>query len=335
MRSSSLVLDSVNFAYGDTAVLDDLNLDVPAQSLFALLGPSGSGKSTLLSLLAGLLPMQTGRISLEGHDITHLPPEKRGIGVVFQSYALFPSMSVFANIAFGVRDSRPETATRVHELATRLEIDDLLDRKPHELSGGQQQRVALARALAPRPKLLLLDEPLSNIDPALRARVRRQLREWLRTWHVTTLLVTHDREDAFWLADHLALLREGHIVQTGTPRDVYARPADRAAAEMLGAVNELPLARDGDRFDFADSPTLALIRPEELFLRKTPSPTAVLSAKATVDELVYVGSEPRALVRLAQVGAQRLWSSRVEPGVQTGDEVNVELDAPPWIPSSP
>jgi putative spermidine/putrescine transport system ATP-binding protein len=220
----------------------EVALEVQEGEVLALLGPSGSGKSTLLKLVAGLLAPEEGYVRFAEADLTSLPPERRKVGFLFQDYALFPHLSVADNIAFGLLEARwPKAAReeRVRELLERMELTPHARKRPTELSGGEQQRVALARALAPRPRLLLLDEPLGALDLRLREELLLFLRKTLKEEGVTTLLVTHDQGEAFLLAQRVALMREGRIVQVGRPEEVYARPIDPWAARFLGHKNLL------------------------------------------------------------------------------------------------
>jgi iron(III) transport system ATP-binding protein len=227
--------------FGAVRAVDDAQLCVEKGEFVALLGPSGCGKTTLLRLIAGFEHPDAGEIEIAGRRVaggTWVPPERRKVGMVFQDYALFPHLTVAENVAFGL--PRAEKKTRVPAVLALVDLCGLGERYPHELSGGQQQRVALARALAPKPELVLLDEPWSNIDPHLRGSMRDELARILRAIHVTVVLVTHDREEAFSLADRIALMRDGAVVQEGTPEQVYTAPATRWAAEFVGAGNFLP-----------------------------------------------------------------------------------------------
>jgi ABC-type Fe3+/spermidine/putrescine transport system ATPase subunit len=242
-------LDGVShvFAGGATAV-DDLDLEVMPGRFTALLGPSGCGKTTILRIVAGYLTPSGGRVYLNGADATRLPPEKRNIGMVFQSYALFPHMSVDKNVAFGLRARglpRHEVRHRVREVLGLVGLDDLAGRRPGELSGGQQQRVALARAIAIRPAVLLLDEPLSNLDVRLAVQMRRELARIQRETGLTAILVTHNQEEAMELADEIVVLESGRIVQRGSPEAVFRTPATRSVAEFLGYENILDIPGKG------------------------------------------------------------------------------------------
>jgi ABC-type Fe3+/spermidine/putrescine transport system ATPase subunit len=229
-------------SFGSTPVLRGVSLAVAEGEVLALLGPSGSGKTTLLRLLAGFEEADAGSIRLGGVDVTRLPPARRGVGMVFQHYALFPHLDVGENVAFGLHGrgfSRDESARRVAEVLALVDLAGYERRAVSALSGGQQQRVALARALAPEPRLLLLDEPLSNLDPTLRERTRRKLQEVLRRLGITTVLVTHEQEEAFDLAQRVAVLWGGELQQVGAPEELHERPANRTVAGFVGRANFL------------------------------------------------------------------------------------------------
>ena len=226
--------------YGALAALDEVTLAVPEGEFFGLLGPSGSGKTTLLRAIAGFVVPDSGEIRIDGQRIEGVPVHKRGIGMVFQNYALFPHLSVFDNVAFGlsVRGvAAVEIGSRVTEALRLVRLSGLEERRPRQLSGGQQQRVALARALVTRPKVLLLDEPLGALDKRLRQEMQVELKLIQRTVGITTIFVTHDQEEALTLSDRIAILSDGRLVQVGPPAEVYERPATRFAAEFLGEAN--------------------------------------------------------------------------------------------------
>ena len=234
---ASLTLKNISKSFGKVTVLREVNIHVEDGTFCVLLGPSGCGKSTLLNIIAGLTPQDTGNVLLDGESVDHLAPRERDVAMVFQSYALYPHMTVAQNLGFGLRMrgvDREEIDRKVHEVARLLGIEDLLERKPRELSGGQRQRVAMGRALVRRPKLFLLDEPLSNLDARLRANVRLELKQIHQQLRGTVVYVTHDQVEAMTLGDHIVVLHEGNVRQQGSPEAIYARPADRFVAAFLG-----------------------------------------------------------------------------------------------------
>jgi sulfate transport system ATP-binding protein len=325
--------------FGSFQAVDHVTFAVPAGELVALLGPSGSGKSTLLRIIAGLEAADSGTVELTGEDATDLPVQRRGVGFVFQHYALFRHMTVRRNIAFGLevqKLSRAEIRARVAELLDLIQMNGYADRYPSQLSGGQRQRVALARALAPRPRVLLLDEPFGALD----ARVRDELRTWLRRLHdevhVTSLFVTHDQQEAFEVAGQVIVLNKGRIEQMGPPQQLYEHPATPFVAEFLGSVNVLHgRCRDGLAFfgdgtlapmahPNPDGPVTAYVRPHDFAVSRQlnghPSwPGRVrqvvpLGGLARLEVLLRDGTEVR-----AQVSLER----RTELDLQPGDEVFV------------
>lgn len=246
---SFLEIKNVSHAYGPKPALQNVSLDAHRREVLALLGPSGSGKSTLLAVIAGIVKPNEGKVLLNGCDLLELLPEARGLGMVFQDFALWPHMTVAQNVAFPlrVRGCAPtEVATRTERALARVGLAGFAGRRPHELSGGQQQRVALARAVVAETELLLLDEPLSALDPATRFSVRSELADLLRNLKLTTIIVTHDREDAFELADRIAVLIDGRIQQHSNPEDAYERPVNLSVARFMGA-NVLAVRARGDR----------------------------------------------------------------------------------------
>lgn len=239
MNPPLLTLDNLACGYHQQAVVKDLSLELAAGEIACLLGPSGCGKTTTLRAIAGLEPVTGGSIHIQGRQVSsrsrQLPPEKRGLGMVFQEHALFPHLTVADNVAFGLRKQpREQQRLRVSECLDRVRLSGMGDRYPHELSGGQQQRVALARALAPRPALLLLDEPFASLDLDLRRALARELGDILRQENVTALLVTHDQEEAFALADRVGVMHQGQLEQWDTPYNIYHAPANRFVAEFAG-----------------------------------------------------------------------------------------------------
>ena len=235
-----LQIDRVSKLFDEVRAVDDVSLNIKKGEIFALLGGSGSGKSTLLRILAGFEKPSEGRIFLDGEDITDMPPHERPINMMFQSYALFPHMSVEQNIAFGLKQdklAKAEIAERVQEMLKLVHMEAYAKRRPNQLSGGQRQRVALARSLAKRPKLLLLDEPMGALDKKLRTQMQLEVVDILEAVGVTCVMVTHDQEEAMTMAGRISIMNDGWIAQTGTPTDIYESPSSRMVAEFIGSVN--------------------------------------------------------------------------------------------------
>ncbi|MEU5400810.1 ABC transporter ATP-binding protein [Streptomyces sp. NPDC005963] len=338
---TGLRISAVTTSYGRGArVLDRLDLTVPDGELTAVLGPSGCGKTTLLRVVAGFLTPDTGEISLGERMVSgpgvHVPPERRGVGIVAQEGALFPHMDVARNVAFGLRGvDRAERRARAAEMLELVGLGSYGTRMPHELSGGQQQRVALARALAPRPALVLLDEPFNALDSALRAGLRSDVRTALRAAGTTALLVTHDQEEALSSADRIAVIRDGRVVQTGTPQEVYARPADAWVASFIGAAVLLPAEVEAGHAITAlgriplSEPTpgetrtgTVVLRPEQL--RLVPASEASVT-RGHVTEVRYHGHD--ALVLLDTDGSSTPITVRTTGPitVRAGDEAGVRV----------
>ena len=300
---SGLRVSGLVAGYGPEPVLRGVDLDAPDGSLLAVLGPSGCGKTTLLRVLAGFHPVRSGTVRLGDRVLADgtvdVPPERRGIGIVPQEGALFPHLTVAANVGFGLTRAQRRSG-RVAELLELVGLSGFGDRMPAQLSGGQRQRVALARALAPRPGVVLMDEPFSSLDASLRDELRADVRAALRAFGATALLVTHDQEEALGVADRVAVLRDGVVAQLGAPHEVYARPADLGVALFVGeAVTFAGDARDG----VADTPLgrlpvagegsgTVLVRPEQLHLGADGVP-------ATVDDVLFHGHDATVLLRLA------------------------------------
>ena len=308
-----LQISGITKRYGDLKAVDDVSLDIADGEFLVLLGPSGCGKTTTLRIVAGFIEPSAGRVDLGGRDITTLPPWKRNAGLVFQSYALFPHMTVADNVAFGLemrKLAKSEIAPKVAEALRLVRLDHLGDRLPRQLSGGQQQRVALARALAIRPDVLLLDEPLSNLDAKLRQDVRVEIRELQKKLGLTTVMVTHDQEEALTMADRLVVMSDGRIRQSGTQQDLYERPADRFVADFVGRSTFVEGRMDGTgRFVSAGGlavacdgtgsgkATLAL-RPERLALLAADS-VMDNAFPGVVEFISYLGSQVDLHVRLS------------------------------------
>jgi ABC-type Fe3+/spermidine/putrescine transport system ATPase subunit len=313
---SFLSLRNVSKRYDAATAVADLSLAVERGEFFGLLGPSGCGKTTTLRMIAGLEMPDAGVIEFDGQDITRLPPERRGFGMVFQNYALFPHLNVFENVAFGLRARRREKAEikeRVGSALALVQLPGYERRRVDELSGGQQQRVAIARAISIEPALLLFDEPLSNLDVALREGTRDELRELVARLNLTAVYVTHDQEEAFALCDRISVMSAGRIMQTGTPRELYEHPARELVARFLGRNNLikamlLGASHDGvakfktlegghmlkvfaERIDLSrlDQPCALAIRPEHLRINHTP-PSEENRLDATITEINFTGA---------------------------------------------
>jgi putative spermidine/putrescine transport system ATP-binding protein len=307
-------LAGVSKRYGAVAALDAVDLTVFEGELLSLLGPSGCGKTTTLNVIAGFAVPDAGRVVVDGTDVTREPAWRRGLGVVFQSYALFPHMSVADNVAFGLRErgvGKADVAARVREALALVRLPATAHQRPHELSGGMQQRVALARALVIRPRVLLLDEPLAALDRKLREEMRAELRDIQRSVGITTIFVTHDQHEALGLSDRVAVMNAGRIEQLGAPRDVYERPATRFVADFIGASSVLDARSiDGETVELAGGVRLRValpeppapgtavrlvIRPERVELGATGPDT--LSAR--VVSVMYLGDHSEVRIELA------------------------------------
>ena len=307
--SAYLSIESLCAGYGPTRVLDHVDLAISRGEMVALLGSSGCGKTTLLRAIAGFVTPQSGAILLEGRDLTALPPEKRGAAMMFQSYALWPHMSVAANIGYGLRMrgwKKDAIAARVDEMLALLQLDGYGPRPVTALSGGQRQRVALGRALAVSPALLLLDEPMSNLDYRVRVDLRHELRSLQKRIGITAVYVTHDREEALTLADRIAVIDAGRIAQYGTPQDVFHRPASPFVAGFMGADNRLALAQraDGSLALPADAPEGVPVRAhfradDARIVAANDGDPAALTLPGIVEQVYYVGHGYRYRVRTA------------------------------------
>ncbi len=321
---SGLALKGVSKRFGDTPVLDDISLEVGAEEFVVVLGPSGCGKSTLLRAVAGLETIDAGSIEIAGRRVDQLPPGRRGVAMVFQSYALYPHMTVRENMAFGLRNigvAREEIARRIADAARMLEMEPLLGRKPAQLSGGQRQRAAIARAIVKEPKLFMFDEPLSNLDAALRARTRQEIANLHRRVRTAMLFVTHDQTEAMTLADRIVVMNQRRIEQVGTPAEIYRDPASVFVASFVGspAMNILPVhaapsqglqrvTLDGAVFETAvpvtnvpaDAPLQLGLRPEAVRLR--PAGKGAIDGRIVFSE--FLGD--RSYVHLSLPGGGRI-----------------------------
>ena len=332
MRGASVSLQGVRLRYGELVAVDGVNLHIEPGELCCLLGPSGCGKSTTLRIIAGLEHPDSGTVSINGHDVTSLPARSRGLGLVFQNYALFPHMTVFDNVAYGLRCHKiPKDRTRneVLEALQMVRLDGYENRFPHELSGGEQQRVALARCLVIQPQALLLDEPFSNLDARLRILLRDELLKLQRSLGLTTIFVTHDQEEAMTLADRIVLMRKGRIVQTGSPRKLYERPQTLFAASFLGKMNLLHPTQQGEKATVLNttfregfpSGYVAGVRPEHLRLAKSGS-----GVPAVVEEALLTGPMIRYRLRLADGSEIEAERPSFEPAYARGDELRLSVE---------
>ena len=336
---AALELRSLSKTFGDVPAVRDVSLEVAAGSILTLLGPSGSGKTTLLRLLAGFEQPDAGEVLVNGENLTRLPPAQRRFGMVFQHYALFPHLDVGANVAYGLQSAGVSGADLTRRVAESLALVDLAGyerRRISQLSGGQQQRVALARALAPEPRVMLLDEPLSNLDPALRERTRAELRDLMKRLEITAVFVTHEQDEAFDLGDQVALLRQGRLEQAGTPEELYARPASPFVASFIGRSTALPVTVrrvnnegaevelygltweiPGAVVDIRPGPAWLFARPEALYLTQPGSD--VLQGRVTRRR--FTGAGAAYLVALAD---GRMVEVAGPPGAaQAGSEVGL------------
>jgi putative spermidine/putrescine transport system ATP-binding protein len=312
---SEIVLSDVCKHYGEVVAVQSTSLSISEGELVTFLGPSGCGKTTTLRMVGGFVDVTAGRILVGGVDVTHLPPARRNMGFVFQNYALFPHMSVAENVAFGLemrKIAKPDIARRVGAALSRVRLAHLADRLPKQLSGGQQQRVALARALVIEPTVLLLDEPLSNLDAKLRQEMKSEIRLLQKSLALTTIFVTHDQDEALSVSDRLVVMSAGKVEQIGTPREVFERPASAFVADFMGFSNLVPVRvaaqgrgqlRNGmpiaiDKSSSVRGEGLLALRAEHITLSSKQAQGGVNSAEATVEALTYRGSFVDYLVRL-------------------------------------
>lgn len=335
MTQPILSVRDLNAYYGSNHALKNIDLDIDAGGIFAILGPSGSGKSTLLRVIAGFESASSGDIMLEGEDLLAVAPHHRPVGLMFQSYALFPHMSIAKNIAFGLESEKlpkAEVQSRVAEALEMIGLADLANRRPAQLSGGQRQRVALARALVKRPKILLLDEPLSALDRQIRAEMQTELKRMQRELGMTFVIVTHDQEEAMSLADRVALLKDGAIEQVGSPTDLYERPATKFSASFIGTATLLsgsPTASGVEVADFGVVPAnvpAELKNSQKVLLVIRPEHVQMTDARAGMFQGVfesssYLGGLHEAEIRigteLVRVRTQQL------PALRSGDSVGI------------
>ena len=312
---ATVSLDRVSKRFGEVLAVDDFSIDVAEGELLVLLGPSGCGKTTTLRMLAGFTYPSEGRVQIRGRDVTHEPPYRRNIGVVFQHYALFPHLDVFENVAFGLRRRKApeaEIADRVQRALSLVKLESLGQRMPRALSGGEQQRVAVARALVIEPDVLLLDEPLSNLDAKLRLDVRQEMRRLQQLLKITTVLVTHDQDEAMSMGDRLVVIDRGRVQQIGSPQDLYLAPRNRFVASFIGRANlmEGRLEDDGSRFVTRSGLSIAcahcapgagslMVRPEAVEILDRPT-SGLNVFPATVEVVTYLGSISELVLRLTK-----------------------------------
>ncbi|WP_455915028.1 ABC transporter ATP-binding protein [Pseudomonas syringae] len=300
---SFVSVENLQKNYGSTAVFSDINCDIRKGEFVTLLGPSGCGKSTLLRCIAGLTPVTSGSIFLDGKDLVPVSPQKRGIGMVFQSYALFPNMNVEQNVAFGLRMqkvSSDEMKQRVAEVLKLVELNEFATRYPHQLSGGQCQRVALARSLVTRPRLLLLDEPLSALDARIRKHLREQIRAIQQELGLTTIFVTHDQEEALTMSDRIFLMNQGRIVQSGDAETLYTSPVDAFAAGFIGNYNLLE-ADAASRLMQRPINSRVAIRPEAIQLSLTGSLEGEVRSHSLLGNVIRYRVEARGVELVVDV----------------------------------
>lgn len=326
-----LVIDSVRKSFGPVLALDNVSLSLEEGEFVCLLGPSGCGKTTLLRIIAGLLMQDSGTMTLAGRDLSKVPARQRGFGIVFQSYSLFPNMTVADNIGYGLKlrgTPREQISRRVTELLALIKLPQVAERFPWELSGGQQQRVALARAIAVDPSLLLLDEPLSALDAKVRAELREEIRDVQRRLKIPTVMVTHDQEEALSLADRIVCMSRGRIEQAGSPTDLYLHPATRFVADFMGVSNLIePAKLQSARPDLLQgcpgNDHLLCLRPEHVTLRQ--------GSFGTVLAVSFLGNitRLRLYTPLGQLVAEENGRSRFAPG--DGIEIAVDPARAAWV----
>ncbi|MEO9341194.1 ABC transporter ATP-binding protein [Mesorhizobium sp. SB112] len=316
MANPFLSIQGVQKSFGTTTVVQDFNLDVDAGEFVSFLGPSGCGKTTMLRMVAGFEEPTAGRIMIGGKDVTNLKPNQRNIGMVFQAYALFPNLTVAQNIAFGLKVagvSKAESDERVKEMLSIIKLPEYGARYPYQLSGGQQQRVALARAVAPRPRLLLLDEPLSALDAKVRLSLRDEIRSIQRKLGITTIFVTHDQEEALSMSDRIVVMYDGRAEQVGTPFEIYNRPSTKFVANFVGTLNVL----DGIVADPAKS--TVRVQDREITLK----PGAINGAKA--GESLSLALRPEAIVLGKQAGRDSSLGGQISDVSFLGSVIRVRV----------
>lgn len=295
--SVSLKIENVSKVYEKTIALNDVNLDIQAGEFVCLLGPSGCGKSTLLRLIAGLDKPTRGRIYIGGRDVTNLPPSRRNFGIMFQSYALFPNLSAYENVAYGLRNKKmrnQDIESRVNRLFDMIKLPHAKNRLPAQLSGGEQQRVALARSLATEPDFLLLDEPLSALDAKVRLSLRREICNIQKELKLTTIMVTHDQDEALTMADRIIVMNKAVVMQSGTPEQIYEKPENPFVADFIGSINFID-ATAGAPYNLVKGKTAA-VRPEKIELTRTEREG---SLKGSITDVEFRGFYYRVFVKVS------------------------------------
>ncbi|MBX3582059.1 MAG: ABC transporter ATP-binding protein [Rhizobiaceae bacterium] len=345
MAEPFLKIDHVRKTFGTTTVVQDFNLDVGSGEFISFLGPSGCGKTTVLRMVAGFEEPTSGSIVVGGKDVTRLRPNQRNIGMVFQAYALFPNLTVAQNIAFGLKvagEPRADIEKRVAEMLDLIKLQQFGDRYPYQLSGGQQQRVALARALAPKPKLLLLDEPLSALDAKVRVSLRDEIRAIQKELGITTVFVTHDQEEALSISDRIVVMYGGKAEQVGTPFEIYNRPATKFVANFVGTLNVLEgtvtdaasgrvkvgsgevLLKDKLNGSKAGDTVSLALRPEAISLGRQPGRETTLGGE--ISEVSFLGSVIRVRVGLGQEAVSLdTFNSPASPPPAVGDKAEISF----------
>lgn len=326
MTDTLLSLNNVEKHFGQVRAVDGISLDIRENEFFALLGASGSGKTTLLRMLAGFELPTSGEILLDGRDVSNVPPNHRPVNLMFQSYALFPHMSVAQNIAYGLEMEKlpkREVKARVDEMLEVIQLGAQAKRKPDQLSGGQRQRVALARALVKRPRLLLLDEPLGALDKKLRGDMQLELKRIQNEFGITFIIVTHDQEEALVMADRVAILQDGMLLQCGSPREIYEHPESRFAADFIGVMNFLPVRESGGQVVAGDGSKIACAD-------KTPLKSGQKGVAAVRPERLHLGAETGENSLTGQVSAMAYHGLDLQVHLNTGaspEPVTVRLTA--------
>lgn len=340
--SSVIQLRNLHKAFGATRAIDDVSLDIQENEFFAMLGPSGCGKTTLLRAIAGFESPDHGQVLLSGEDITPLRPNKRSINLMFQSYALFPHMSVAKNIAYGLEMedlSKQEIQRRVADVMDMASLHEFANRRPDQLSGGQRQRVALARALVKRPKVLLLDEPLGALDKKLREQMQLELKRLQTEAGITFVMVTHDQEEALVMADRIALMKDGKVAQLGTPKELYEQPNSRFVADFIGSMNFFDGTINGNRITLKNGTQLSgvvteddmnhgtlAVRPERIFLHRDIPEDADNCIQGVIEDIAYHGQDLSVHVAVANDAQRKL--ARIPATL--AEEQELKLGEPVW-----